>query len=1079
MINSKPTALIEPTQSLQKSSIEKLRNDLELLRNIDSIITQIQRAETDICTSLAQVGELISAMSWDQENLKCIRNKHGFRNRHKDKGNNKNTEGARLNFEVLAHLKDIKDNLNFQATVKKNLEAVQRSLSIIQCKIQFILSDGQNKSGILSAAQAAAASLPEPLSYNKDEGFLKTIAAYHADCRAIKKLIVLSNLLDSTAFQTLNLDILVHRYWVGYFLVQFGETAKEVSEFIKPETFSKAEDNVLRFFFGKLGHYRQKIKNHPEIIYNKDNSALKEILNKLSTVKPDLAKLFNAIKQILEQGSLCEYENISVTLQKEHGDSIKGLTKNVNIKPIGKQEKSKLKEKVKGVKNEIIELEKAQAQFKANLENDASSSESAAAASSASDLEKYLATNQGKGLSHILSNCLDFIENMPVKDFATSAIQVINQLKREAATGNKEAKPKIIQLESLQKSIARLQKIDPKFNSLNLSELSEVISGIKLIENPELVKTSLRDKIRNKDEQIAEKRKELAKLKEELALNLLKKILHEGDNLIEIIGAQDKTRIEWAKKMSVGFIGQYFKDLFHDEATSVNIDDLVLQDYLLKEAVDTAVMVRNKHAMHQIQENNPVDDRISQTIFSDILPWQENFFSLTALLLDKLGQRDKITELAPANFWEGYNDREKNLIISYIIIYSNSRLQRFSKIEEEFSKIKDEVEFFLNPANKLFLTALRICFSYGDSLALRSKLGDAKGVLQKCFSLVKSLENDNPNHNSQQVAEFKQTCTVYLLILSPELHKNLDELSFTKPLHLLQLADAVLEYEDVKKSKKIIDKVSTFISSSSEHESLHERYIYHRVEAKHARVLGIKSLNKIDKDYKDAVTPHQNIDLEQIDTIFTHEKEHLNKAGSILLEHRNFWIRLYGTDYTFQLLINESQKISNLSNHASTYDLLYHISCGTYDMSNNILYDNVSWLNSIAQEKFKEVITLANKALKLAKQCASIDLGVVAEIYLNKGIARLNLEGENSDNAKETFLQALKIYKENPQLYQHSSKEVEVIHRLQQVFKKIHDTKHAQICQDMLASNPYTPDMIPEDFANELMPASSASNIEE
>jgi tetratricopeptide (TPR) repeat protein len=234
---------------------KRLQEDLQRLGSIRSNIIKVTETDQQLDTPtflqlLTSIGQEIYKISW-KESENCVRNKHGYRNRHMKEQNKKNKFGAKIEFEVLGHLKDLVQDENFNWLLTKDYDLVKASLKVVQTKIEFILAKKPEEEPICA----------------ENTGFLVASCAYYHDN---KSLITLTDLLKKLNDEMDNLDLAnkIHRYYLGYLLVKIGETAKEISDFLKPEmNEKKAEKNVTRFFFGKLGAYRQEIKNKPFIVY--------------------------------------------------------------------------------------------------------------------------------------------------------------------------------------------------------------------------------------------------------------------------------------------------------------------------------------------------------------------------------------------------------------------------------------------------------------------------------------------------------------------------------------------------------------------------------------------------------------------------------------------------------------------------------------------------------------------------------------------------------------------------------------------------------------------------------------------
>lgn len=106
------------------------QKDISILLDIRSFIMSVDQSTT-LIKRLAQIGNLLHSIAWNENDLECIRNKHGFRNRHKDMGNKVNNTGAKLDFEVLAYCTKLAEDREMHSLLLKNERAIKESFLIL------------------------------------------------------------------------------------------------------------------------------------------------------------------------------------------------------------------------------------------------------------------------------------------------------------------------------------------------------------------------------------------------------------------------------------------------------------------------------------------------------------------------------------------------------------------------------------------------------------------------------------------------------------------------------------------------------------------------------------------------------------------------------------------------------------------------------------------------------------------------------------------------------------------------------------------------------------------------------------
>lgn len=812
---------------------EKLQSDLNKLekvkKRIESLLKLVDRANLSdesekpslvarIIKKLKCIGLLMREISWKEVNPNCIRNKHGYRNRHKDAGLKKNEKGAKLDFETLAHLRDLDEKLCSNSLIG-NLKLVRSSLEIIQRKVDFILFDPQNKA---------------EKQHNADISFLRKMAAYYHDVRCIRDLLTFLESIKNTydfedktdfvkvgfrycyhndivdkvlpllcetersIYSSLKLSKKIDRYWLGYFFKELGETAKQVSDYI-----SYGEQiKDIKAVFVKLGHYRQKIKNDPSIIYNTQEQNLYKIKEKFEETKGQLEKFLHVIKNTLARYSekINDYNDIGVEVEREYKNigELKKLKENLNLNSIvGRGRKSLLK-RLEGIKKEVKKLEEAQERGKEELkklrnlkikikqQKSGNSNLSHATTDSKSTEDQV----PSKNIS-ILKNLLKkYLESFP-ENFKETTVSKINNFSKEdllekqienIITNSKERdslykknieklrkeinslNPQIVDLKKklkdpkqenskrqeiesqlsqkenrrselkLQLSLAAALNVKLEdyllkhccsdltlvsFLQLSLLKLSERLENIEESSNEmdlPTIKTKIRglkEKLANQVEQLQEEKgKQIQKekeIEEEAKLQMedversisnpqiqlkshistLKKLCHEIRNLNDMVQEnRNSSKLEYATAMSMGFIGQYYKELIKHidqlEENSVFIPGSSFKNSILK-------VINTRHKLMHNDLGPNTFSIIQQVSEQDIRPWTTDIGYLLGFFGSKEGY-EMLIRLMPEKdrlIVEKYlyNEEERKLYASIVNLQFLLRLVQTSQVLEQSDQI--------------------------------------------------------------------------------------------------------------------------------------------------------------------------------------------------------------------------------------------------------------------------------------------------------------------------------------------------------------------------------------------------------
>lgn len=577
----------------------RIEEDLSRLKNLKKQLELALDGTFNKEELLVQIGECFQQLHWNQDSSDFIRNKHGYRNRSEKGANKLNTKGAKIDFERLAHLKDL--------VKETTLYNSQDDLLRISClnllaRVNFIL-DGVSP-------------------FEEEIGFLWNLSAYYHDCRCVEKLLKL--LGNIQIFDPSHLQDRSKRYALAYLFCQWGETAKELSDFIKPETdVNCAEKNVLRFMFGKAGKYRQIIKNKPFIVTDLKNPMLAQMLLALKNKSDLLKQLLQSLQEDLKACAPSDYGSFSASFLLRSNISVKEITLNISL---GTTNWSK----------RFLALEKELEQL---LESKKKREEELLALKSAvpkenSEAVKYLSNKKFKelnGLLEALAKNLDLtqitFEN--TKGKASGMLKQVTQLFHSA---NQAA------------FAQHLGVLVEDFSSYNLDHLSKLIKNFFTEYTPHSNENALLEKIKALNEQIIEKGKEKQRISQLLSergepipssqqkkkvksqkvlqIDLFLKNINDELNFIESLTDQKMHIL--AKYMSLGFVGQFCRDIVKSQQANPLIGKYI--NVLLERCIQSTIHIRNKEIMHGSLE--PDFAKVTEILRETILPAKLDFQAL-------------------------------------------------------------------------------------------------------------------------------------------------------------------------------------------------------------------------------------------------------------------------------------------------------------------------------------------------------------------------------------------------------------------------------------------------------------------
>lgn len=920
---------IDNEKELQNA--RRLQEDLKNLRQIESLITSLISSsdsgskidEELVLNNLKQIGQLIHDITWKEDNPACIRNRHGYRNRYVKASNARNDKGARLDFETLGHLKDLADDSDFNKLLTVNPSILISSLKVLKAKVDYILANAEPQK-------------PLEGSEKQEVGFLNTVSAFYHDKVCLDRLIKLTSEINSEGFKQFDLNNKLHRYHLGYYFCLIGETAKQISDYIKPEWYQDATLNLTRFLFGKLGYYRQAIKKNPGLVYRDQHTELlqmKLLLEKansiglssflqfiksqmieslikrandtgeidhektvtvIDTTYPSINQLAKTTSNScaskfskFEQGYLTQIKDLTVTLDN-------GTEEDLN-KKIQRSETYK-----QGLIVKISELEKELKQLSApetkelptqqltadhtsehvsRLVNQVLNASIAREIKSLIDsLSADIRQQLSKKLTPIQLNTIQLIDqfakpaeqakkpdaktdlvmviSQKLKKYEKDLDKAIEQFRKKGEGAAQSSNKEYIEIKSLmernkankptllQELFASLSKIEPSKIKKDKATLERQIEAAKLeIEEVEYnigltkmhVKEILLSIPSTKKEAIPEgtSKNSVSAKKPSTTYRTLRRINHEIKFLRELEVSTDP-KINYASMMSMGFIGQYCKEIFTDTNPIISAELKQHTNNLVEECIAKTIHIRHKLIMHNSTEGGHEEIKKVSTEF--LVPSIKDFEALITVTNFDEGSQDLI-ELSTAFARLGKYDKALEIIKK--CHKSISRGERL--IETNYDK--------LNPVTE------------EDKYALELWRLISKICPPEVFSEV-----------SKKAYEGLDT----MVLLSHELDVQISKQDFSGSL---QTADKLIDIAD--KTRKLISQ--NLIPQLAGRLYIDSRYLYGKIQK-------AASLDRLDKKRE----AHNILNLLKIET---------DKGEFDTEQHANAFIRMYG-----DLILYEPEK---------------------------------------------------------------------------------------------------------------------------------------------------------------------------
>jgi hypothetical protein len=316
---------------------------------------------------LSQIGKLLDEISWNFDDPECIRNKHAEFSRYNDK-KTQNPIGAKLNFEDLAFLVHINDDLNLDKIKSifnsdEKFICLRNDLHILFAKLEFIC-----KSDTLIELKEIQESLINHYSIEintKDfmkkksiditPEFLTNVALFCHDRLCSNNIIELINLYktytQTDAICTRNSNQILNVYFKTSVMFQIGQSLREYSDFILIDSLRLLfKTNLYKIFRSDIYFYSHKLK---------EDSFLSKYLVLFEDINSDLAELIKIIFEFLGN-----YENFNKFSELYQDIRVKEFINRINSKVTKFNEKKRISNQDIGGTDATVESDERKVDIK-------------------------------------------------------------------------------------------------------------------------------------------------------------------------------------------------------------------------------------------------------------------------------------------------------------------------------------------------------------------------------------------------------------------------------------------------------------------------------------------------------------------------------------------------------------------------------------------------------------------------------------------------------------------------------------------------------------------------------------------
>jgi hypothetical protein len=744
--------------------LNALTKDKGALKAVANLIQDFDKYNFIETCSL--IGNLTKNISWKEDNPEYIRNKHGFRSRWVKKPNKLNSDGARINFEILSHLNCLHIQEDWiQTFLMENFDYVKLSFNCLKKKIHFILND-------CLFATTCSEQDEQCLS-----GLIRFLAFVHIK-ECIEKLKAILNKLNEESVN-LNLNDKIHRFYLGYLLVNIGEITSEMIQCIKPEIFEGKPDEAdsqIEIMLKNLKQCRKLIKAKPENIL--------EGYDVIEFIKSTICSNHNALINILDEFELNVIEFIKISFLNSANiyDKFK-LFNDLNKQEVGDTIKS-LEEIKKYVKKSKIErlLDRMKCDnkldnisdfddFKKRIIEDYNNKE----------MSNNLAENEDSELKLKLK-CLNRLLLKFLNKFECSEIKMVKLdnlnffINNNLLLNQANLKVKKSNLKQLKKESKKLLDLWNCFGSSLLDYLKRIEIDTTLITVEDLLNAFLKIAKVSDDEHQEAESEEIKHKNENVKLEYVKpdgldaklkglnvwNILSELRDFHKIRNDQTKTKkfilniciiinealfyekieinseksfenfnaassaIEcknYSLKMSFAIIGQYIKEIFREANLSNNVMKFYKYDTLFDYSNLLTVIQRNK-IMHIENEANQVNTSNNLENTRDYFScWIESIKSILFLILNDYDKSwsilyDHFIDKDIGDYFKSLDQNVQNIWRTYFVMLCYNRLTAYNETISLFEDVSVQhnmncsLGMLLSRIYNVYFTALEMTANY-------------------------------------------------------------------------------------------------------------------------------------------------------------------------------------------------------------------------------------------------------------------------------------------------------------------------------------------------------------------------------
>ena len=334
---------------------------------------------------------------------------------------------------------------------------------------------------------------------------------------------------------------------------------------------------------------------------------------------------------------------------------------------------------------------------------------------------------------------------------------------------------------------------------------------------------SIEEQIKNKKSELSKLQKQQSELQSQIPalsktddskktddsnfLKNIKKLKKESELLNEIEQQEDSVQNQYAKKMCLGFIGQYWKEILD------NLSEYLSQDSLFISDIKSTIFVRHKHIMHDVWSAD--EKLINDTSLSCVLPWMDSVDALEVLSrvadIDSPQYSIVINQLQEASPKLDITEIELRLLGR--VVWSYNRLgNSFNKVFKLLSKIEPLLQSVKTNAVTKFLMLEYL----GVSFYFVNKMQDVREFKTKQISILEDnpdvFQNTNISNLKARLLCERSACSDYIGDKDTQ-KQDLEEAEelecdgYVKNVMILQFANF---YQGKMRWKEAIERVNQF-----------------------------------------------------------------------------------------------------------------------------------------------------------------------------------------------------------------------------------------------------------------------------